>query len=85
MGYADKTTHLFTGNKSCSQMNLAVEIQSALIGNDGYAAVSLRAAFGHRPNATIISTVQDMIQDNEPAMLGMLGEGLCNKIKMFEI
>lgn len=75
-------TSTFDYNKHLSNFNLIVSIATQLAGKTELAAVCIKLAIqGNMSNVAIISTLKDMITDNEHAMFGLLGEELTAKIK----
>lgn len=77
---------IFDFNKYIEQFNLIISITCQVAGRTEFAAECLKIAIkDNQPNHVIIATVKDMIADNEPAMVAMLGDRLTGKIKSYVI
>jgi len=75
---------LFDFNKYLEQFDIIVSISCQLVDKKEFAAECLKIAIkDNQPNNVIIKTVKDMIADNEPVIIAMLGEKLTDKIKSY--
>lgn len=71
---------------SLGYMDLIISISAQLSDKKEFAALCIKSAISSSiPARTIIATTKDMIQDNYNGMADMLGMGLTDRIKNFEI
>ncbi len=63
-------------------MGLVNSISTALAGKESFAAITIKSAIdkGH-DHSLVVSTVYDMITDNEPAVAFLIGDALVKRVK----
>jgi hypothetical protein len=77
---------IFDYNKHLTQFSIIVSLAVRVVDRKEFAAMCIRNGIEKNvPNKEILQSVKDMIQDNEPVMVGILGKELNDKIKNLDI